>query len=117
MSATDRLTAALSFANYKTAMHNRKNQLRMQLEDELNYATSGGIFAIDMHLISFVDTLIRSEHTEAVLIDSRKNPVLVVDLPAFLDAIMSKYFEATNTYHSTIMRLNKARTVEQVAAV
>lgn len=117
MSTSERLTNALTFANYKTAMHTRKMHLKLQLEDELSYAVSGGVFTIDRELISFVDSLISRGHTEAVLIDSRTTPILIEDLSSFIDVLISKYFEATNSYHRAIVMLNKARTVEQIAAI
>lgn len=119
MNASDneRLTKALGFANYKTAMSNRKMHLKMQMEDSLNYAVNGGIFAINRELISFVYSLVASGTNEAVLIDNRGNPVMVSDLNEFLELLKTRYFEATNDYFRMITLLNKARTVEQIAAI
>lgn len=113
----DRLQQALAFANYKSAVHTRKMHLKAEMEDALHYAFGGGMFKIDKELMTFVDYLIRLGHTEAVLIDSRSNPVMVEGLAGFLENVTFKYFEATNGYHNKCMQLNRARTVEQVAAI
>lgn len=109
----DRLTKAIQHSNYKVTVYNQKETLKLRMENLLTYAHNGGMFNVNEQLIAFVDVLIRKEQTEAVLIDSRQNPVLIKNLGEFLDEIISKYFEATNEYLAEYEKIRKARTVEQ----
>jgi hypothetical protein len=112
-----RLEQALEYANYKVTVFQQKENLKLRLDNMLTYAHNGGIFKISDTLISFVDSLLRRDVVEVVLIDQRGNPVKVVDLKAFQETIFSLYFEATNEYQTEFDKLRKARSVKQVTGV
>jgi hypothetical protein len=109
----DRLTKALEYSNYKVTVFRQKQNLKLRLENLLTYAHNGGMFKISQELISFVDALLRREVSEVVLVDSRENPVKILNLQEFYDTILSLYFEATNEYHLEYEKLRKARSVKQ----
>ncbi len=109
----ERLEKAIAFANYKTTVFQQKQNLKLRLENMLTYAVNGGMFKITDQLISFVDVLVRRGLEEAVLIDSRDNPVLINELGSFHDTIIALYFEAANEYHLAHSELKKARSVSQ----
>jgi len=113
----DRLEKALEYANYKVTVFQQKQNLKLRLDQLLTYAHNGGIFKVSEQLISFVDSILRREVNEVVLIDTRGNPVKIDDLASFQDAIFSLYFEATNEYHAEYEKLRKARSVKQVTGL
>jgi hypothetical protein len=112
-----RLDNALEFANHKVSLFQQKQNLKLRLDNLLTHAHNGGIFKITEHLVSFVDAILRREVNEAVLIDSRGNPVQIKDLQAFQDEIFGLYFEATNEYLVEYDKLRKSRTVKAVTGV
>jgi hypothetical protein len=109
----DRLTKALEYSNYKVAVFQQKQNLKLRLENLLTFAHNGGMFKITQELISFVSSLLQKDVQEVVLIDSRENPVKISNLEEFYDTILSQYFEATNEYHLEFEKLRKARSVKQ----
>lgn len=112
-----RLKEALSFSNLRKVLFNVKADLRLQCEARLKYSIDGGIFDIDRTLITFVKMLLDDGRTDAVLIDRNQNPIRVQDLRAFYDEIFSRYFEATNIYHTDYTRMKQARTVEDLLSI
>jgi hypothetical protein len=108
-----RLEQALEFANYKATIFQQKQNLKLKLENTLTISLNGGTFRVTQELISFIDTLMRRDINEAVLIDTRENPVKVSDLSDFQSKIISRYFEATNEYHVEMEKLRRARSVSQ----
>ena len=77
-------------------------------------ATNGGTFTVSQELITFVNTLIEKEYSDSVLIDNYENPIHIEVLSAFLDELLSRYFEVTNDYHAEYVKLRKARKVHKL---
>jgi hypothetical protein len=113
----DRLTKALEFSHFRTASNLMKEKLKLRLENLLTYSENGGTFKVTPELISFVDVLIRKGLTEAVLLDSRENPVMIKDLATFSDTLVSQYVESTNEYLIEFDKLKKARSVSQATGI
>ena len=113
MSMSSKLTKALEFANYRRTLNVQHNNLKAKVQTLLSYSINGGTFQIDQILISFVQTLLDQEHTEAVLLDIYNNPIKV-ELEEFLEEITSRYFEATNEYHAEYEKLKKSRKVHKL---
>ena len=110
----DRLQKALEFSRYRVSLFNRKEDLKIKLKSMLTYAHNGGVFAIDQSLITFVDLLVKQGRDAFVLIDNNGNPIEIVDPQGFLAEIFSRYFEATNLYHSEYTKLKAARSVRSI---
>lgn len=111
----ERLKKALEFSNYRISLFNRKEDLKLAMQQQLTYAHNGGLFRIDQTLICFVKiALDMNVDRPLVLIDANGNPIEVTDKQAFYDTITNKYFEATNLYHLEYSRLKKARTVKSI---
>jgi hypothetical protein len=85
-----------------------------RMEVELLYSVNGGTFPITMELIGFVDTLIRHQKSEAVLLDKNNTPILITDLPDFLETILDRYMEVTQDVHKEVMKIRKSRSVKSV---
>jgi len=110
----DRLQKALEFSKYRIGLFNRKEDLKLKVNNMLVHSYNGGIFRSTHELITFVKLLLDQAHTRVVLVDENGNPIEVTDLQAFFDDILSKYFEATNYYHTEYTNLRAARSVNSI---
>jgi hypothetical protein len=111
----DRLKKALEFSNYRISLFNRKEDLKLAMQQQLTYAHNGGIFRIDQSLIAFVKLFIDQDlERNLVLIDSNGNPIEIKDKDEFYQNIVARYFEATNLYHYEYTKLKAARTVSSI---
>lgn len=109
-----RLSEALTAANYRITLNLAKQNARLKLQNDLTFSTNGGTFAITPELISFVSALRAMEKDDAVLLDVKQNPIQIDDLAAFLEQIVSTYYECTNEFLVEFKALNKQRTAKAV---
>lgn len=110
----EKLEKALQFSNYRQTLNNQLQSLRVSSEARLTYAIGGGAFTIDRTLIAFVDTLIRQEQDQAVILDVNHTPVLIENLEEFLEEILSRYYEVTNDYHESYETVRKSRQIQKI---
>ena len=110
----ERLEKALEFSKYRIALVNRKEDLKIKVNNLLLYAHNGGMFRVSQELISFVKLVLDQGKLRVVLIDDNKNPIEIIDLQKFFDDIFSRYFEATNLYHAEYSKLRAARSVSSI---
>jgi len=111
----ERLKKALEFSNYRISLFNRKEDLKLAMQQQLTYAHNGGLFRIDQTLICFVKLVLDMDlDRPLVLIDSNGNPIEIKDKREFYDSILSRYFESTNLYHAEYSKLKRARTVNSI---
>jgi hypothetical protein len=110
----ERLEKALEFSKYRIALVNRKEDLKIKVNNMLTYAHNGGIFKASQELISFVKLLIDANKTTVVIVDTNGNPIEILNLQEFFDELLSKYFEATNYYHIEYKKLRSARSVNSI---
>lgn len=113
----ERLKTALEQANYSVTLQNQKKNHQLKFQNSLSYSTDGGTFVVSPQLISFVDTLIRNESTDGILIDTRGNPIFIADLQLFLTTIIDIYHRAANEFLSNIEKLKLARTTSSVVGL
>lgn len=112
-----RLQKSLEFSNYRKVLFNRRQDLRLKVEARLRYSINGGTFEINQTLITFVRVLLDDGRDRVVLIDRNSNPILIEDIRSFYDEIFSRYFEATNMYHTEYTKLKAARTMEDLLLI
>lgn len=111
----EQLKRALEFANYQQTFSIQRKILKEKIDAKLTYGCNGGLFRIDQHLLTFVETLCsKGRTTGVVILDSNDNPVLIDNLESFKDEIFSRYFEATNEYFEQYQILKKSRSVEKL---
>jgi hypothetical protein len=110
----ERLEQALSFANYRQTLNNQLQKLKTRAEGMLIFAKNGGSFTINRELICFLDYLVRSNKTNATLLDDNNAPVLIVDVLEFQKEITNRYFEVTNDYLKEYQEIRKSRNVKSV---
>ena len=109
----ERLEKALAFSKYRVTVENRRKALRRRFETMLVVHKNNGMFRADQDTISFVEALVSNGHKDAVMIDTKLNPIDVDDLEAFRDELLNAYFAATNEYSAEMKKLAKARDVKK----
>lgn len=111
----ERLQKALEFSKYRISLFNRKEDLKIAMQQALTYACNGGIFIIDQQLICFVKLMLdQAKDRPLVLIDRNGNPIHITDIEKFFGDICDRYFEATNLYHYEYTRLRASRSVGSI---
>lgn len=113
----DRLQKAMDHANFRAALDTQRRNLRLRLDADLLHAAHGGTFRADQTLIAFVDALLRSGWKDAVVQDTKDNPIKVPDLAGFKDDLLGCYAEAMNAYHVGMDKLRKARSVKSLVGL
>jgi hypothetical protein len=111
----ERLERALEQANYVITIQSQKKNIQLRFENAMSYSVNGGTFIISQELIAFVNCMM-AQHTDAILIDVRGNPILIEDLGSFYDQIMQRYTEATQEFYTEYTALRKARTTKAAVA-
>ncbi|OUX04085.1 MAG: hypothetical protein CBE00_13300 [Planctomycetaceae bacterium TMED240] len=110
----ERLQKALEFSNYNLTFTNQKQNIRNRVNQLKLVHTNGGSFSSEPSLISFVKTLLDIGKTEAVIIDSKDNPVEIKNLQGFFDDLISAYTSATNEYDVEYNKLKKMRSIKKI---
>jgi hypothetical protein len=106
----ERLSQAIATANYRITLNNQKQNARLKLKKDLTYATNGGIFLITPELLSFTSTMVLQGKTEIIMLDINSNPIEILDLVAFNETILDKYYEIMNEFLFEFKQINKSRT-------
>jgi hypothetical protein len=107
----DRLKQAIDFSNYNITLQNQKQVLKDRYQDELVFYTQGGKFTATKDLVNFVNFLVQSNQTSAVLTDDNGTPFEIKNLEKFLTEVTNVYFSASNKYHTEYSQLIKNRSV------
>ena len=71
--------------------------LKNQFDAENVLIYSGHAFKISQGLLSYVNTLVTLGVTEITILDDSSLPCLIANLKEFLDLLLLKHIEATNT--------------------
>lgn len=95
-------------------MFNRKEDLKIRMNNMLTYAQNGGVFKITPEFISWVRLIMESGKARVVLIDNNGNPIEISNISEFYDTIVGQYWEAVNVYHAEYVKLKSARSVKHV---
>jgi hypothetical protein len=105
----EKLQRALDASNFRLNLLNLKENIALKVETLSIYAINGGIFKINRELITFTKLIMDSERTSVVLIDENNNPIEITNISVFYQAILDRYFQATNFYHTEYTKLKKMR--------
>lgn len=106
---------ALEFSNYRQTFSIQKKLLKEKIDAKLTYGINGGIFKIDISLITFVQMFVDQGRTENVpLLDSNENPIMIEDLETFRDEIVDRYYDTILEYYTEYQDLKKSRSVEKL---
>lgn len=111
----DRLKNALDFSNYRMTLAVQRKSLKEKMESKLSYGYNGGIFHIDMNLITFVQMLIDKEKIlDVPILDQNQTPILIDNMNKFRDEIFDRYFSVTYEYLEEYEKIKKSRSVEKL---
>lgn len=109
----ERLEKALAFSKYRTTIENRRKALKRRFETMLVVHINNGMFRADETTINFVTTLINEKHKDAILMDTKVNPIEIDNLAEFKESLLNTYFVAINEYSAEMKKLSKARNVKK----
>lgn len=110
----ERLERALEFANYRATLSNQKKNIKSRMHVLQSVHYKNGSFVADEKTISFVSVLVNNKKTNAIVLDSKENPVEIDNLSEFLEILIGAYTEATNEYKIQIDKLNKAKNIKKI---
>ena len=114
----ERIEKAYDVANYMATLSNQKRVIKEELNQKSVYYINGGSFKIDRELISFTKTIIELGHTsDIVFLDTNHMPVIIADVPSFLNDIISVYFEALNEYSAKVTEIKSKRKLTDIIAL
>jgi hypothetical protein len=105
------LEQALDVANYRLTLANQKTNLKHKLQIQQTVSHAGGLFLASIQLITYAKFLIDSAYEQQVFIDTNDIPVMVRDLPVFLNKLNEAYTAAMNEYYAETEKTKKQRTV------
>ena len=109
-----RLEKALDFSNFRMILAKRQENLKTLMNNKLTLSYEGGLFKVNIELISFVDLLIRAKEKNFCFIDSNDIPILVEDIELFALELSKVYTKALNQYYRSYQKLNEAREIRKV---
>jgi hypothetical protein len=99
-------------------LSNQKRVIKEELNQKSVYYINGGSFKIDRELISFTKTIVELGHTsDIVFLDTNNMPVVIADVPSFLNDIISVYFEALNEYSAKVTEIKSKRKLTDIIAL
>ena len=111
----ERLQKALEFSNYTLTLNNQKRNIKNRVAQLQLVHYNGGVFVANHETVSFFKTLVDLERDKNIVVmDSKENPVKVVDVKELLDKLVNAYFSAVNEYESENEKLRKARSIKQI---
>jgi hypothetical protein len=110
----ERLKKALEFSNYSLTIANQKRNIKNRVQQLQIVHHDGGIFRSDQATIAFVKAMIDLGHAEAVIVDTKDNPILVKSTQTLLESLMSSYISSTTEFHMEYEKLKKARNIEKL---
>jgi hypothetical protein len=113
----ERLEKALEFSNTMKTFNLNKNNLKVKTQNLLSHSTSGGSFAVDQSLISFMHFVVSSGKTEISILDKNQIPIFIEDTEKFLSEISSLYFEVVNDYYNEYQKLRSSRKIQKVLEI
>ena len=61
-----------------------------------------------------VKTLIDLDREQAIIVDTKENPIQIDDLEDFLETLVSAYAEASNAYKVQAEKIKKARNIKSL---
>lgn len=110
----ERLERALEFANYRTTLSNQRRNVRARMQILQTIHHNNGVFVADAATIGFINALVTNGKKSGILIDTKDNPIEILNYQEFLDLLIGAYSEATNEYKIQVEKLNKSRNIKTI---
>lgn len=108
-----RLQQALDYSNFRLILAARQENLKTLLNNRLMLTYEGGLFKVDMTLISFISSLVRVNADTIIIVDIHDIPIEIYDLPGFLETLLQKYKTATEHYLNSYQKLEEVRSIRK----
>lgn len=102
---------AFEIANFMTTLASQKRILKEDYEQTLLCYHNGGTFKATRELIAFISSL-KTDHF--VVVDENQIPIMITNIPEFLDKVLAQHTEANNSYFSQYQRLIKSKKIESL---
>lgn len=109
-----RLQEALDFSNYRLTLSNQKNNLKQRAEVQKLVNHNNGIFTATVEQMGYIGYLVSSGAEQQVFLDNNETPILVKDLPVFLEKLNSAYTMAMNEFFVENEKLKRQRNVKSL---
>lgn len=112
------LKQALDFSNYRYTLAIQRKLLKENIDSKLTFGYNGGIFKINLELMTFVQMLLDQDRRSGiVLLDVNENPILIDDLEKFKTEIFDRYFSITFEYYESYEKIKKSRSIEKLSDI
>ena len=110
----ERLEKALDFANYRITLGNQKRTLKQRtlVLQTVHYAK--GVFHANPTTIAFIKTLIDLDREDAIIVDTKENPIHIENLEEVVEDLDSADTEASNAYKVEEKKKKKARNIKSL---
>lgn len=112
-----RLQEALDFSNYRLTLSNQRNNLKQRAEIQKLVNHNNGIFTASVEIMGYINYLISIGAEQQVFLDNNEMPVLVKDLPAFLEKLNSAYTMAMNEFFVENEKLKRQRNLKTLVNI
>jgi hypothetical protein len=114
----ERVEKAFGVANHMATLSNQRRIILEEFNQKIVYYANGATFKINPELINFTKTVLDLGYTEDVaFLDSNNLPVIIQDVQAFFDNIVSVYFESLNTFAAEYNAIKQKRRVEDIVSL
>lgn len=111
----ERLQKALEFSNYTLTLNNQKRNIKNRVAQLQLVHHNGGTFIADHQTIAFLKAMVDMDNTKNItVLDSKDNPVKLVNVQEVLTKLVEAYNSAMNEYQTENEKLRKARSIKQI---
>ena len=108
------LEKALELSDYRLTLYNRKQDIKLKLNNSLLISYDNNVFKATKELISFIKVCLLDNITNIAVFDINDNPVLINDLEKLYSILFSTYTKAYNECFIEYEKLKKSRNVEKM---
>ena len=114
----ERVEKAFGVANHMATLSNQRRIILEEFNQKIVYYANGATFKITPELINFTKTSLDLGYTSDVaFLDSNNLPVIIEDVKAFFDSIVSIYFESLNAFAVEYNAIKQKRRVEDIVSL
>mgnify|MGYP000149041558 CR=1 FL=1 len=114
----ERTERAFVVANYMATLSNQRRIILEEFNQKRVYYQNGATFNVSPELINFTKTTLDLGYTtDVAFVDDNNFPVIISDVQAFFDNIVSIYFEAINEYSAKFAEIKSKRKVSDIVSL
>lgn len=110
----ERLQKALEFSNYSLTINNQKQNIKNRVAQLQTVHHMGGVFIANPETIAFVKVLLDMDRKDAIVVDTKENPVRIPKLSEFLEKLVDAYTSAMQEYDIQYEKIKKSRNIKKL---